>query len=73
MKDPHKIKRILIKSLWLTIAAFVGFKYAEYIAKPAIDKDTQLELIGGYNVLILLMILEGSIAGIIHLFVKKEN
>ena len=73
MKNPHQIKRFLIKAFYYTIAAYIGFKYAQFIAKPNVDQDTKLELIGGANVLMLLMIIELSIAGLIHLFVKKEE
>lgn len=73
MKNPHQIKRFLIKAFYFTLAAYIGFKYAQFIAKPNTDLDTQLELIGGANVLTLLMIIELSIAGLIHLFVKKET
>lgn len=73
MKNPHKIKQFLIKAFYYTLAAYIGFKYAQYIAKPSVNKDAVLELIGGANVLTLLMILELAIAGLIHLFVKKEE
>ncbi len=72
MKNPHQIKRFLIKAFYYTLAAYFGFKYAQYISKPNVDTDTNLELIGGANVLMLLMIIELSIAGLIHLFVNKE-
>jgi hypothetical protein len=72
MKNPHQIKQFLIKAFFYTLAAYIGFKYAQYIAKPNVDKDTVLELIGGANVLMLLMILELLIAGLIHLLVKKD-
>ncbi|HIP36741.1 MAG TPA: hypothetical protein EYG85_07785 [Crocinitomix sp.] len=72
MKNPHQIKKILIKLFFYTLGAYIGFKYAQYIVSGEINTDTKLELIGGANVLMLLMIIEISIAGLIHLFVKKE-
>jgi hypothetical protein len=73
MKNPHQIKIYLIKAFWLTLAALIGFYYAKYIIGSNCDTDVYLELIAGSQVLVLLMIIELSIAGLIHLFVKKEQ
>jgi len=68
-----RLKKIMIKLFWATLFFLFGFMYAEWQIGKLNEKWDRIELIGAFQFIILMLIVELIIAGMLSIFEKKES
>jgi uncharacterized membrane protein YcjF (UPF0283 family) len=68
-----KLKKLMFKLFWATLFFLFGFMYAQWQIGKLDDKWDRIELIGAFQFIILLLIVELMIGGMISIFNKKEE
>jgi len=71
--DSIKLKKFTMKAFWATLFFLLGFLYAEWQIGKLDEKWDRIELIGAFQFIVLLLIVELMIAGLLSLFGKKRN
>jgi len=68
-----KLKKLMFRMFWATLFFLFGFMYAEYQIGKLDETWDRIELIGAFQFIILLLIVESIIGGMISIFTKKEE
>jgi len=68
-----KLKKIMFKAFWATLFFLFGFMYCEWQVGKLDDKWDRIELMGAFQFIVLLLIVELIIGGMISIFNKKEE
>lgn len=71
--DSIKLKKIMFKLFWATLFFLFGFLYAEWQIGQLEEKGDRIELIGAFQFIVLMLIIELMTIGLISLFGKKEE
>lgn len=71
--NPIKLKKLMFKLFWATLFFLFGFIYAQWQIGKLDDKWDRIELIGAFQFIILMLIVELMIGGMISIFNKKEE
>lgn len=71
--NPIKLKKLMFKLFWATLFFLFGFIYAQWKIGKLDDKWDRIELIGAFQFIILMLIVELMIGGMISIFNKKEE
>ena len=68
-----KLKKLMFKLFWVPLFFLFGFIYAQWPIGKLDDKWDRIELIGAFQFIILLLIVELMTVGMISIFNKKEE